>query len=1038
MKILGKIWKFLVLLIIILLVAMVLIPYIYQDDLKQALKEEINNNINAKADFKDISLSLFKSFPQLALSIEDLSISGIDEFKNIDLLKSETITLNADLSTVFDSNTPIKINSVKIDGADVNIIVDKNGKANYEIYESAEGGESTEFVIELEEYEINNSNFLYHDLAGNTKMTLVNVNHVGQGNFTSELFDLNTTTMADKFSMESGGVPYLNKVRLSGDNKISINNSTSTYTLDKNKVKLNQLDLNVDGKVRVRDKIDVNMDFDAPNATFGEFMSLLPTEHKGQIADLNSKGMVDLKGSVKGTYDSDKNQLPGYKLDMNIRDGYIQYPDAPQPVENVNMEVHVASANVNEVSVDVPKFSFKSGKNFADGNMVYSSNKDNPKIATNVNAVLDLEDLSQSFPLEGVDKIQGIVNVNELKIDTDFASIENKNYDKILFEGKVNVEDVDILMEDTPEIKLNKLDLVANPKEIAIDNARLNLGNTDLSIDGKLENPLAYFVAEQNIEGSLDVKSKSIDLNEWLAEESAGSSGSTLALSQNLETLARESGVDITLKADEILYTDYVLVDNDFKGSITGEDIKIEKYATSIYDNDIEVEGHLEGLYDYVINNDKITGVLSMSSDAFDVNPFLAATGDTTQVSEAYRVPENMDIEIQTSLKDVSYQKMNFDRMNGTIAMKDGAILFNEVVSQALGGDMNFEGTYDSTVEEPLFSLKYDMSKVRFAETFASFTTVQKLAGILGYIDGVFNSTLVMEANLNNKMFPNLSTLNANGFIETITGKLKEIGPLNEISKQLGVNELNKVDLSNTKNWFEVKNGTVGLKPETYNISGMEMIVSGNHAYNSDMSYTILAKIPRSKLEGNAVTNSVKDGWEYLEEKAGKIGLDIGQGEFINVRIDLGGSLLKPLIDITPIGSEGRSLKQQVKDEITQKVNDTRDTIIQVANEKVEQVKDSVTTVVENAIDTVSSKVESEINKQVDTLQSKAKEKIEEKVDTLVHDILGETLDTLINDNVDTLLQGTIKDILGDKKEAEVDKIKDKIKDWNPFKKKGG
>jgi len=328
--------------------------------------------------------------------------------------------------------------------------------------------------------------------------------------------------------------------------------------------------------------------------------------------------------------------------------------------------------------------------------------------------------------------------------------------------------------------------------------------------------------------------------------------------------------------------------------------------------------------------------------------------------------------------------------------MKDGAMQFKDIVTKALGGNMNFEGLYDSTSEEPLFSLKYDMSKVSFSETFKSLETVQKLAGLMKYIDGFFNSTLVMEANLNDKMFPNLSTLNAEGFIETITGKLKEIGPLNDMSNRLGIKELESIDLSNTKNWFEIKDGAVGIKPETYNFNDIEMVVSGNHAYDSNMSYTIMAKIPRAKFDDNQATSALNNGLKFLDGKADKIGLDIGQGEFITLRIDLGGTLLKPLMDITPVGTEGRSLKQQVKDEVNNKVNETKDTLVQIANEKVDKLKDSVNTVIQSQVDTLSSKAEKKVKEQLDTIQNKLKDRIDEKMDTIVGDLIEDKLDTLV------------------------------------------
>ena len=76
-----------------LLLAMAIVPFVFRDKIEAIVKDEINKNVNAKVDFRSVDLSLFKSFPQLNVAIEGLSVTGVDTFQNIKLFDCKNINV---------------------------------------------------------------------------------------------------------------------------------------------------------------------------------------------------------------------------------------------------------------------------------------------------------------------------------------------------------------------------------------------------------------------------------------------------------------------------------------------------------------------------------------------------------------------------------------------------------------------------------------------------------------------------------------------------------------------------------------------------------------------------------------------------------------------------------------------------------------------------------------------------------------------------------------------------------------------------------
>lgn len=59
------------------------------------------------------------------------------------------------------------------------------------------------------------------------------MNHSGNGNFDENIVDLNTKTTIDSLSMSSGGIKYLNKVKVNSILDVTIDQSKNLYTLKK-------------------------------------------------------------------------------------------------------------------------------------------------------------------------------------------------------------------------------------------------------------------------------------------------------------------------------------------------------------------------------------------------------------------------------------------------------------------------------------------------------------------------------------------------------------------------------------------------------------------------------------------------------------------------------------------------------------------------------------------------------------------------------------------------------------------------------------
>lgn len=273
------------------------------------------------------------------------------------------------------------------------------------------------------------------------------------------------------------------------------------------------------------------------------------------------------------------------------------------------------------------------------------------------------------------------------------------------------------------------------------------------------------------------------------------------------------------------------------------------------------------------------------------------------------------------------------------------------------------------------------MDRLNFKQTFEQINTFKALMPIAQFLDGDFSTDLSFNGLLGKDMVPNLNTLNADGFIQTFNAILNNFDPLTKIGDKLNINWLKKVNIDDSKNWFTVKDGKVVLEEVKHKFKNIEMLVGGSHGFDKDMDYSIKAKIPKELMGNGAVSQATNKGLDFLSNEASKLGVNIANGDFVNMLINVTGTMKSPKIKITPTGAEGQTVKDIAKNVVNQVKETVRDTVTKVVTEVVDDTKEKVAAEkarLEAEADEKIKKIRVEAQKQVDKARSEAKKRADQ------------------------------------------------------------
>jgi len=126
----------------LLLLALALVPVLFRDRIEARAKEEIGRALNARVDWRHVSLSFFRHFPALTLSLDDLTVLGVGTFDGDTLAAVRSFRLVLDVGSVLFGDQTV-IRSIDVDAPILRLVVLEDGTANWDIVRKADVGATT-------------------------------------------------------------------------------------------------------------------------------------------------------------------------------------------------------------------------------------------------------------------------------------------------------------------------------------------------------------------------------------------------------------------------------------------------------------------------------------------------------------------------------------------------------------------------------------------------------------------------------------------------------------------------------------------------------------------------------------------------------------------------------------------------------------------------------------------------------------------------------------------------------------------------------
>lgn len=514
----------------LLIGAMGLIPILFKGAIVQKVKVAANESLLAKVDFSEVGISLFRSFPLLNIQLKQLSVTGINEFENIRLLSVENVSTSVNLSGLWKSDG-FNITSIRLDHPQINLVVNKAGKSNWDITGKKAGQtENTDqksTQINLKKIQIRNASLTFLDESAPMLFSLRNGAFDLSGAMTGNNSLLNINGEADSINFEYNGsrVATNFKATLKGGLQSDFDNMSFTFL--QNELRINQLPLEVQGTF-VLGKKDYNFDitYKSPASSLTDLLGFIPAQYQKNLKGIEAKGEIAFNGFVKGIYSD--TIFPAFAVDLKIDGGRLKYPDLPKEIEKIEMTANISKPQglLDLTIINLEKFNASIAGNPISATLHVATPVSDPVLKGNLKGRIDFASLKQAIPMDAID-LKGIIDAS-VEFAGQYSAIEKEQYENFRTDGTISLKDfMYVSKELTQKVEISSADIRFSPKSIALNSLSGNMGESNFTASGSLTNYWAYILNKGVLNGTMSVNSSYININQLIPNSTAKDTLST-------------------------------------------------------------------------------------------------------------------------------------------------------------------------------------------------------------------------------------------------------------------------------------------------------------------------------------------------------------------------------------------------------------------------------------------------------------------------------------------------------------------------------
>ena len=885
-SILVKTAKYIGITFTVILALMFVTPYIFSDKIKEEIKKTANKKLAGEMNYSDVNVSFFKHFPSLTLTLNDFKLYGSAPFQKERLINAKEVSFGINVSSLIFGKS-INIDEIYLSNSTINIKVNKDGLANYNVYIAGKEVEKTDeesAAIKLDRIEIINSQMTYDDKSTQVHFDAFGFNYLGKGDLSQDIFDLYSKAKIEKLNVFYENEQYLMNKKVDADLITKINVNSLSFVFEQNNLMINQLPVDFKGKFDFL-KDGYNLDFivKSTDSNLKDLFTAFPPKYITWLSKTELKGKTDLLLTLKGKYIESKAIAPNLNLDLKIRDGFVNYDKSAFPVSNLNLDLSTSLPSLNPelLIVNTKSISLNINQDFLKAKM-FVKGMNTPEIDAVFNSKIDLEKLNRAIGIPDFELKGTLVGEGKAKGKYDpqhkIFPITNANIN--LKSGYIKTK-----YYPNPITNINILTTIKNQKGTFSD-LKVNLKPAEFTFEGnpvfveaQLDNfdDLAYDIKAK---GTLNISKiyrvfsqKGLDIDGFVKADLVLKGKQSDAEKGNYSKLHNKGTLELRniLITTEYLPKKFLIKEGIFK--INQDKMSFNNFLATYGQSDFRMNGYLQNVFNFATTDTGVLrGAFTLNSTYINADEFMSETeviisnpkpttlpetkSTTSKVETGVIIiPSNLDLKFQANAQKVNFNELTLKDAKGSMNIKKGVLTMQNTGFNLIGCAVNMNAKYEaSTTKKAIFEYDIKASNFDIKRAYNEIKIFREMASAAEKAEGIISLEYKLKGRLNANMEPVYPSLVGNGIVSVKDIKMHGMKMFSAVAKTTSKEEMKNPELSKVAIKSSIKNNIITLERFKFKFAGFRPRIEGTTSLDGRLNIKMRLGLPPLGIIGIPMT----------------------------------------------------------------------------------------------------------------------------------------------------------------------------------------
>ena len=861
-------------------------PLIFSDKIKEEIKKTANKKLSGEMNYSDASVSFFKHFPSLTITLNDFSLTGSAPFQKENLIKAQETTFGINLTSLIFGKS-IKIDEIYLSNSIINIKVNKEGQANYNVYiaeKEAETKEDDASAIKLDHIEIINSQLVYDDQSTQLHLDVFGFNYLGSGDLSQEVFDLYSKAKIDKLNLLYENEQYLMNKKVDADLITKINVNSLSFVFEQNDLMINQLPVDFKGKFDfIKDGYAMDFIIKSNDSNLKDVFTAFPPKYISWLNKTEIKGKTDFILTLKGNYIESKKIAPDLSWDLKIRDGFIDYEKSGFPISNLNLEMKTSLPSLNPelLIVDTKNISLNINQDYLKAKL-FVKGMNVPEIDATFQSNIDLEKLNKALGVTNFEVKGKLAGEGNLK-----GKYDPKNKILPITNANINLKSGYVKTEyyPNPITNINIVTTIKNEKgtfsdlKVTLKPAEFTFEGKPVFVEAQLDNfdNLSYDIKAN---GTLDISKiykvfsqKGLDVDGFVKADLVLKGNQRDAEKGNYSKLHNKGTLELRniLITTEYLPKKFLIKEGKFK--INQDKMSFQNFIATYGQSDFRMNGYLQNVFNFATTK---TGVLrgsfTLNSTYINADEFMSKTevvasnSTTTQNTETkttpskvetgvIMIPTNLDLRFQANSNKVNFNDLSLLNAKGSMIMKKGVLTMQNTGFNLIGCDVNMNAKYyASTSKKAQFEYDIKANDFDIKKAYNEIKIFRELASAAEKAQGTISLEYKLKGRLNANMNPVYPSLVGNGVISVKDIKIHGMKMFSTVANTTNHDKMKNPELSKVEIKSSIKNNIITLERFKFKFAGFRPRIEGTTSLDGKLNLKMRLGLPPFGIFGIPMT----------------------------------------------------------------------------------------------------------------------------------------------------------------------------------------